>query len=97
MFIELWTDDFPVTFDGLVVEAFTRTGNRWHVTQIVEIKIEEGKKGVQLLSISAAPNGGFSLAILPPTSVPVVAKLVAEINRVRHERFGLGLIRSSLG
>lgn len=94
VFIELWADKFPITFDGLVVEAFFTDGNRWHVTQVHEIKLEQARKGNWQLSISAVPFGGISGFGIPDSSVPLVAQLIAEVNRVRHERYGLGPVRS---
>ena len=92
MALELWTDSYPIVFDGLVLEAFSTTGYRWHVAQLESITVESGRKGVQLLSIRAGRHGGISSAILPEPSVPLVPQLVAAINKVRAERYRLGPI-----
>lgn len=90
VFIEVWTDEFPITFDGLVLEVFNRDTDRWHVTQVKEIKVEQSRKGKWQLTISAFPHGGMNGFGIPDRSVPLVATLVAEVNRARQERYSLG-------
>ena len=88
MLLELWTEDYPITFDGLVVEAFSTQGYRWHLTQLESIEVERGRKGVALLRIRAGRHGGISGAVLPEASVPVVDQLLDAIDAARAERYG---------
>ena len=94
MFLEVWTDKFPITFDGLVVESFVMEGNRWHVTQVNEIKLEQNRKGKWEITISAFPYGGMNGFGIPDNSVPGMQQLIAEVNRVRAERYSLAPVKS---
>jgi len=92
MLMECWTEEFPITFDGLVVEAFSRGGDRWHVAQLVEMRLEDGRKGVKVLRIMAGSYGGVLGGVVPERNWPLFAAMVAEVNRVRHERYGLASV-----
>ena len=95
MFLEVWTEKFPITFDGLVVEAFTTGDNgRYHIAHIKEISLGQGRKGGWHVTIDAFPYGGLSNFDIPDSSVTGVQQLIAEVNRVRHERYSLGPVKS---
>lgn len=91
--MEVWTDSYPVTFDGLVVEAFCSGGGRWHVTQLVDMRLDEGRKGVRIARILTDRNGGVLGGAVPEQNWPAFFAMVAEVNRVRAERYGLPPVR----
>lgn len=93
MLMEFWAEDFPVTFDGLVVEAFSRGSERWHVAQIRDMHLEDGRKGVKVMRITTASSGGIVGGVVPQQNWPAFAAMVVEVNRVRQERYGLGPVR----
>ena len=92
MQIELWTDEYPLVFDGLVLEVFSTQGYRWHVCQIESMSLETDRKGNQRLRIMAGRYGGMSGQVLPETSVATFWQVADAIDAVRAERYGWGPI-----
>ena len=82
-----------VAFDGRVVEQFggsTREGSRrWHVTEIVSATVGTDRKGRSSLQ-GWARNKGFFGCDLDPGSEETARQLVAELDRVRADVYGLG-------
>ena len=92
MHMEFWTEDDPIVFDGLVLEAFTTGGYRWHVCQVESMSLETDRKGKARMRIMAGRYGGMSGQILPEASVPVFWQVADAIDAVRAERYGWGPI-----
>lgn len=88
--MEFWAEEFPVTFDGLVVEVFNRGSERYHVAQIRDMRLEDGRKGVKVLRLTTASSGGLVGGVVPEQNWPRFAAMVAEVNRVRLESYRLG-------
>jgi hypothetical protein len=93
--IEVWTEDCPLTFDGLVLELFSPTPVRWHVAMLTEVRLEEGRQGALRLRIDAQRAGGVSGYLVPAANVAGFRALVAAIDQVRRDRYRLGPVRSS--
>ena len=87
--MEVWTEKDPLIFDGTVLEAFTRDGDRWHIAHLESVRLEPGKKGLQLLRIDAGRYGGLVGWIVPEANIPAVHQLVQAINEARAQQYGL--------
>ena len=56
--IEFFAKGDIVSFDGRVLEMFTRDTDRWHVVDLERFELEEGKKNRWLLRVDAGKKGG---------------------------------------
>ncbi|OWY62835.1 hypothetical protein B7486_56290 [cyanobacterium TDX16] len=93
--IELLTEGDPVVFDGVVLEVFSPGGCRLHVTQIRSMSLAEGRKGVTVLHIDGGRHGGVSGEVVPAEGIATFHEMVAAVDEVRRQRYGLEPVGSS--
>lgn len=83
-----------VIFDGFIVEifGFGEGGARCHVAHLDKLKIKTTRKGARLEGVM---NLSMPFVIdLTDERLPLAEQLIAEINRVRAESYGLEPVKS---
>jgi hypothetical protein len=95
MRIEIFGDKRQaLVFDGVIIEifGFHEGGFRSHVVHVDKLKIKTTRKGARRLEGVLDLSKGFIIELTDET-LPLAEQLIAEINRVRVENYGLGPVK----